>query len=202
VSGDNVPDPEAPSAAALNVNLNGVFDTTHLALYYFKQTLKPEEQGDKQIIFISSLAGYVTLSQRPDYLASKFGVRGLWKSFRHSKNVVSETGTPRFRTNLIAPTFIKTDMTKSSQSYLPLLGITLGEVEDVVAGVIRIACDDTIEGRAVATVTRDKVPGDRNFDLQDDYEGYDSGRELLNKIVDGTLNNIHLFAVPMPVPKA
>jgi NAD(P)-dependent dehydrogenase (short-subunit alcohol dehydrogenase family) len=178
------------------VNLNGVFDSAHLALYYFKQTLKPEETGDKQIIFISSLAGYVTLNQIPDYTASKFGVRGIWKAFRNNRNILSESGTPRFRANLIAPTFIKTNMTKNSQAVLPYLGITFGEVEDMVVSAVRIACDDTIEGRAVAIASRDKVPGDRNFDLLDDHEGYDAGKEILNKIVDGTVNNIHLLAVP------
>jgi hypothetical protein len=67
------------------------------------------------------------------------------------------------------------------------MGISMGEIEDVTAGVMRLACDETIEGRAIATVAREKEAGDKNFDLGDDWEGLDAGTSALGKIRDGTI---------------
>ncbi|KAH7118730.1 hypothetical protein B0J11DRAFT_535131 [Dendryphion nanum] len=193
------PDPAAPPTTVLDVNLTGTFHTAHLALYYFHKTLLPAPQEgepnnpSKQLIFFSSVAGYVPLNNVPDYQASKFGVRGLWKSIRHSVNILAPH-TP-FRTNLIAPTFIKTDMTAGVKPLLDRRGVQMGEVEDAVAGVLRVACDETVYGRAVVIASKDEEGKDRNFDFDDDWEGCDAGREVLGKIVDGTLGGLQGLGV-------
>ncbi|KAF2115309.1 hypothetical protein BDV96DRAFT_646322 [Lophiotrema nucula] len=179
-------DPEPPTTTTLDVNLTAVYYTAHLALYYFKQTAKPYETVDKHLLFISSLAGYVALHQLGDYCASKYGVRGLWRTLRYSPRILGEN-MPLFRTNLICPTFIKTDMTTTIVEALGGYGIAMGEVEDVVAGIMRASCDDSIRGRAIAIAARDKVPGDKNFDICDDWEGLDGGREVLGKVRDSTI---------------
>jgi 5'-hydroxyaverantin dehydrogenase len=184
-------DPSPPSTAVLDVNFKGVFYSTHLALHYFKKSAKSDDISSKQLIVVSSLAGYVPLDQATNYNGSKFGVRGLWKAIQHSTTILGKDG-PKFRTNLVAPTFIRTNMTAAMEPTLLSIGIELGEVEDVSAGVMRLACDETISGRAIVIAAREKVAGDRNFDLQDDWEGLDGGREVLGKIMDGTLRSLEL----------
>ncbi|KAF2011940.1 NAD(P)-binding protein [Aaosphaeria arxii CBS 175.79] len=191
-------DPEPPSTATLDVNLTGSFYSAHLALHYFKKTT-PEAapEGDatpqsKQIIFISSLAGYLPARDALDYQASKFGVRGLWKSVRHSHDIVSEH-TP-FRTNLIAPTFINSPLIERIVPGLKAKGQGVGEVDDVVGGILRVACDEAIYGRAVAIPVRREVAGDRNFDLGDDWEGRDAGPGLVEGIVNGGLEGLQLLS--------
>ncbi|KAF2730902.1 NAD(P)-binding protein [Polyplosphaeria fusca] len=184
-------DPEAPPTATIDVNLTGLYYSAHLALYYFKKTAKPGDQGSKQIMFVSSLAGYLALNQVADYVASKYGARGLWRTLRYSPEILGED-MPRFRTNLVCPTYIKTDMTQSIQPILESMGIALGEVADVVAGVMRCACDESIEGRALAIAPGKESAGDRNFDLCDDWEGVEGGRELTEHIADGTIKGLEL----------
>lgn len=188
------PEPTPPKTAVLDINLLGTFHSAHLALYYFRKTLsssseKTESQNpSKQLIFVSSLAGYVPLNNVCDYQATKFGVRGIWKSLRRSVDILA-SDTP-FRTNLIAPTFIKTDMTASLEPLLTAKGLRMGSVDDVVAGVLRLACDETIFGRAIAIAASEKDDGDKNFDLDDDWEGLDAGRETRGKIIDGTIGGL------------
>lgn len=184
-------DPSPPSTATIDVNLTGLFYSAHLSLYYFKQTAKLGDKSSKHLIFVSSLAGYLPLDKVADYNASKFGVRGMWKAIRQANSILGEEG-PSFRTNLVAPTFIRTQMTAAGEPGLLAMGISLGEIEDVSAGVMRLACDESISGRAIAIAAREKVAGDRNFDLGDDWEGLDAGRETLGKIRDGTLYGLEL----------
>ncbi|ORY15947.1 hypothetical protein BCR34DRAFT_597993 [Clohesyomyces aquaticus] len=208
--------PEAPKTAALDVNLTGVFYNIHLALYYFRQSCTSSAgggggggggggergAGSKQIILVSSLAGYVPLNNSLEYQGSKYGVRGLFKALRNSVHILDpgmptagshdegastfESTYPLLRTNLIAPTFIHTDMTSHYGTMLESLGITLGEIGDVVAGVMRVACDEEVSGRAIATVKGKSETGDRNFDLGDDWigEGQD---KLLEEARSGSL---------------
>jgi 5'-hydroxyaverantin dehydrogenase len=190
-------EPQAPDAKTINVNLYGLFYSTHLALYYFKKTAKPGDKSPKHLILVSSLAGYVSLNQVADYVASKYGVRGLWRTIRYSPQILGDD-MPRFRTNLICPTYIKTDMTKSAQPVLESMGITLGEIPDVVAGVMRCACDESIEGRAIAIGVAKKSAGDGNFDLCDDWEGFEGGRELISHIQDGTIKGLETVDRPPP----
>ncbi|KAF2273895.1 NAD(P)-binding protein, partial [Westerdykella ornata] len=144
-------DPEPPSTLCLDVNLTGVYYTAHLSFFYFKHNLRKEDTAgpvSKQLIFVSSLAGYIGLSNVGEYGASKFGVRGLWKAVRHSGALLGPS--VRYRSNLIAPTFIRTNMTAGIDSALEKRGIKLGTVDDVVAGVMRAACDEEVSGRAIA----------------------------------------------------
>jgi 5'-hydroxyaverantin dehydrogenase len=179
-------DPEVPSSVAIDINLRAVYHTTHLALYYFKKTLPESGTGsvDKHLIFISSIAGYVALNNSADYNASKFGVRGLWKAIRQSNSILGDNAT--FRTNLIAPTFIDTPLTQSIQPVLRKSGFDIATVEDVVAGIMRAACDEEVSGRAIAIAAGKSTAGDSNFDLRDDFDGLDAGQVMKDKISDGT----------------
>lgn len=198
-------DPAPPGTAALDINLTGVYYTAHLALHYFRHTAPAEESthSDKHLIFVSSLAGYVGLNTAGEYNASKFGVRGLWKGMRHFNpfttnpptSLTSSSPPPaRFRANLIAPTFIHTNMTSEIKEGLSKAGIAMGTVGDVVAGVMRCACDEGVSGRAVAIAAGRGEEGDQNFDLGDEIEEGDGGRVLLERVKAGVLGNIHLLA--------
>ncbi|PSN61462.1 NAD(P)-binding protein [Corynespora cassiicola Philippines] len=198
-------DPAPPSTATLDVNLLGLYWTLHLALHFFKATSTPrggtedgKEEGkgkgkpaSKHLLLISSLAAYVPLLNIADYNASKYGVRGLWRAVRNSSSILGpDPSAPSFRCNLICPTFIRTQMTAAIEPGLRAMDIEMGEVADVVAAVVRVACDDAVRGRAVAVCKGVGEPGDRNFDLGDDWEGGDGGREVLEGILEGRLRGL------------
>ena len=77
------PFPPKPPTLTLDVNLTGTYYTLCLALHHF--TLAPPHPA-KQLLFISSLAGYAGETTpallTADYTASKFGVRGLFYDTR------------------------------------------------------------------------------------------------------------------------
>lgn len=90
-------EPEEPKFPILDVNMNGVFYTTKLAMWYFeKQDSSGEKKKDRCLVLQSSMAGYLDLVS-PQYSASKFGVRGLMRALRR---VGGKNG---IRVGLIAP---------------------------------------------------------------------------------------------------
>jgi 5'-hydroxyaverantin dehydrogenase len=142
-------EPKRPSTAEIDVNLNGTLYTTSLALHYFREqpgTASPPR--DKSLIFVSSLAGYIDDTHNSVYTASKFGVRGLWRSIRAKAE--SDMGV---RCNLIAPWAVKTPMTEPILGMLDSLGIKEGEgitfasEETVVQAVVRCVGDAGISGK-------------------------------------------------------
>lgn len=94
--GQDCEDPPPPTTAVFDVNLRGVYYTTYLAYHFFRvdsQCNTPNRIIDKQIIFISSLAGYRPLQLNPGYNGAKYGVRGIWH-VRSCSNPIS-TGVVR-----------------------------------------------------------------------------------------------------------
>jgi 5'-hydroxyaverantin dehydrogenase len=142
-------EPQRPSTAEIDVNLKGTLYTTSLALHYFRdKSSKNTPPRDKSLIFVSSLAGYIDDTHNSVYTASKFGVRGLWKSIRAKADAEME-----IRCNLIAPWAIKTPMTEPILSMLDQLGIKEGEgitfakEETVVQAVMKCIGDESISGK-------------------------------------------------------
>lgn len=118
----------------------GVLHTVKLALHYFAKSDSPP--SEKCLILKSSVAGYLDLPSAPIYQASKFAVRGLMCNLRRAG---------RCRVNVVAPWFIQTPI--MSDNVLEKLGPALksmnsdfAEVEDSVKAVLRIACDEDING--------------------------------------------------------
>lgn len=151
----------------------GVYYSTLLALHYFKATSNHSTTSSlgfkKHIIFVGSLASYVNQPLATDYMASKFGVRGIFKSLRYHE---ADIGFP-FRANMIAPAFIRTPMIEDVVGMVQSIGVKVGTVEDVVKGVLRLACDEGIEGRSVCI-----APEGRSFDMEDDPVGADGGKRF------------------------
>ncbi|OCK73583.1 NAD(P)-binding protein [Lepidopterella palustris CBS 459.81] len=156
----------------MNTNLTGTFYITHLALRY-KCPLGSRAVKATHLHRISSLVLYSPPTSQIYHAAKNHLILG--------------ENRPFLRTNLIALTFVRTNM-------------TMGTVDDCVKGVMRIVCDEDVMnkvyGRAMAIVPR-IVPGEgeRNFDLCDDGEGFCGGREMMEKIEDGTIRNNYWFYI-------
>ncbi|TIA34348.1 NAD(P)-binding protein [Aureobasidium pullulans] len=163
-----------PSTLDLNVNLTGTYYTTVLALHYFKKTHSPSDNFKKHLILMSSLAGYAEDTLASTYMAAKFGVRGLWKSIRYQEDAF---GFP-FRTQLIAPCFVRTKMTESFVDHIAKAGVNVSQVEDVVGPVMRVLCDEKVSGRSLCTV------GNKVFDMGDDPAGGDGSKALWKALAD------------------
>lgn len=138
-------DPPKPSTLALDVNLTGVYYTALLAIHYFN-TRVSDDSFKPQLCFVSSLAGYGDLPMSADYSATKWGVRGMWRSLRGARGVNSLGG---IQANLIAPTFLRTAMTASLVAHLEQAGVKVGEVGDAVEGVLRAVADDEVDGEFI-----------------------------------------------------
>lgn len=88
-----------------------------------------------------------------DYNSTKWGVRGLFWSLRNTKRLLGE-GKPDFRVNLIAPSWIRTNMTKGFQAVVKSrdLNVKIGDVSDCVDVVLRMAADENVIGMIKSVV--------------------------------------------------
>lgn len=117
----------------LGTNLSGPF---FISQAFFKQWVGAGIGG--RIVNIASQAGVVAIENRSPYGASKAGLIHLTKS------LAAEWAKDGVRVNAIAPTFIQTEMTKSSladqgfaQTLLSRIPIgRFGEPEDLLGGVL------------------------------------------------------------------
>lgn len=140
--------PPEPPVSVFDVNLKGVYYTADLALFYFRKihAKQPQQQQSAsfrpQLLFLASLAAYGEMAFRPDYDAAKMGVRMMWKTLR--RNTAWCGG---MQTNLLAPTFINTDMLHADVELLRQRGVKVGEVRDVVDAALRCICDPSIDGK-------------------------------------------------------
>jgi len=137
------PPPPLHSGAAFDVNAKGVYYTTKLAQHYFalpsSSPSHSEPQFRKSLVVISSLAGYLELNS-VDYTASKWAVRGL---FRSARSKMEDLG---YRMNLIAPWVMDTPMSKGLVDVCRQNAFPVGDAKDVANAVIRCAADDSICG--------------------------------------------------------
>jgi 5'-hydroxyaverantin dehydrogenase len=141
--------PPPPPQNVIDVNYKAVFNTVHAALWYFSNfpgTADPSYS--KNVVFVSSMAGYTPMSGVPSYNSSKWGVRGMFWSLRNMENLLGE-GKPKFRANLIAPTWVRTNMTKGLVEYLKKTDAKtlVAEVSDVVDVVLRMVVDQGVQGK-------------------------------------------------------
>jgi len=164
----------APPHRTVDVNYHAVYSTIHAAMYYFKNYPGEDISKSKLIILVASMGGYNPMPTVLDYNSSKWGVRGMFWSLRNVEGILGE-GKPKFRVNLIAPTWVRTNMTKGIQSRIEETqsSIKVAEVSDCVDVVLRMASDENIKGRAAA-IAADK----KSFDLCDDSEGLGVGKVL------------------------
>jgi 5'-hydroxyaverantin dehydrogenase len=81
------------------------------------------------------------------YNSSKWGVRGMFWSLRNIEQLLGE-GKPKFRTNLIAPTYVSTNMTRGIKERFKETNtpVKVAEVSDVVHVVMRMVSDGNVKG--------------------------------------------------------
>ena len=137
-------DPPVPKAAGptFAVNAEGVYYTSKLAQHYFALPSASENiaRYKKSLILISSIAGYLEIVAS-DYTASKWAVRGLFRSIRSKMEDLGH------RVNLIAPWVMDTPMSKGLAEICRTNGIPVGDANDVAEAVVRCAADETICGK-------------------------------------------------------
>jgi 5'-hydroxyaverantin dehydrogenase len=143
-------DPLPPPSRVVDVNYLAVWSTVHAALFYFKNFPGPAEENGghaKLIVFVASMGGYQPMPTVVDYNSSKWGVRGIFWSLRNTERLLGE-GKPKFRVNLIAPTWVRTNMTSRLQEVLTADSkIKIAEVSDCVHVVLRMAADENVKGK-------------------------------------------------------
>ncbi|GAB1195427.1 hypothetical protein APSETT444_004686 [Aspergillus pseudonomiae] len=167
--------PSAPDIRNIQVNLIGVYYTSWLALYYLR--LSPTNSGanlspDKSLLLMGSIGSYMDTPKASTYPASKFGVRGL---FRSTRARTQELGV---RCNLLAPWFIDTPLIAPMKKAMAARGIdmaqrlTFASVDSCVEAANACAANPQLHGRALA------IQPEGIFDLKDDLEDGWGGDQL------------------------
>ncbi|MCH8568283.1 MAG: 3-oxoacyl-[acyl-carrier-protein] reductase [Balneolales bacterium] len=121
--------------SVINTNLKSVFN-------YSKACVKPfMKQRNGSVINISSVVGLSGNAGQTNYAASKAGVVGF------SKSLAKELSSRNIRVNVIAPGYIRTEMTdKLSEKVMESINKSIpmgkaGDVEDIANGVLFLASD-------------------------------------------------------------
>ncbi|KAL6244013.1 hypothetical protein RBB50_008882 [Rhinocladiella similis] len=144
-------EPTKPKLPILNLNLMGTFYTFKLGQHYFRAQPEAEDR-DRCFIFKGSIAGMLDQPGSFQYSTSKFGLRGLMRSARHT------SWQAGIRVNFIGPWYTKTTILKPAViERLSSKGVEFAEVEDCTTAVLRIATDKSINGRSLAILPRSET---------------------------------------------
>ncbi|CAK4034375.1 Hypothetical predicted protein [Lecanosticta acicola] len=173
------------NAKTLNVNLTAVLQCVQLVVKYGMGLPTSQSQSAptsakasvKSITLIGSLASYRALPRAVDYSASKWGVRGAFRSLRQQLPKIG------VRINMIAPGFVKTPLLAHTIPMYEQIGVHFVEEADVVEATVKVVSDVTCSGRAFA------VGSQGALELHDEAGGMDAStavNELLEKGVFGT----------------
>ncbi|KAL4865134.1 hypothetical protein BDV12DRAFT_200417 [Aspergillus spectabilis] len=165
-------DPPKPSVRNIKVNLIGSYYTSWLGLYYLRVPGSRPEPSDKSLLFCASIGAYMDSPKASTYPASKFGVRGLFRSTR------AQTQQLSVRCNLLAPWFFDTPLIAPIKNAMAARGIDMAKVlsfttiDACVDAATYCAANSDLHGRALA------VQPEGTFDLKDDMQDGWGGDQL------------------------
>ncbi|KAF2463902.1 NAD(P)-binding protein [Lindgomyces ingoldianus] len=161
-------DPTKPELRIVDVNLRGNFYTWKIAVHYFRKQSDTDDR-DRCFIITGSMVAWIDSPGNWEYTATKYGLHGFMRTARRSS---WEQG---IRINYVAPCWIKSAIrTAEYEKWLVDRGIEFGEQKDVASCMMRLACDQTINGHSLMIVPR-SVAKEGYMDVgKDDYveEGY------------------------------
>lgn len=164
--------PPPPSLKCIEVNLKGMLYTAHLALFWLQQNSNEHSTtpaSDRHLLMIGSSAGLGFLPGVPEYVTSKHGVTGLFRSLR------SLTYRQGIRVNMLCPYFVDTPL-MPNRAMILLAGLGLGSMDDVVDAATRLmASEPRISGRAL--VVGPKMP------LKDTGDAEAEAEEMVDAMV-------------------
>ncbi|KAG9789867.1 hypothetical protein KCU88_g1469, partial [Aureobasidium melanogenum] len=143
--------------------------------------MKRGEPLDQVLVLQGSLAGYVGLPGAPQYQASKYGRRGVFKSLRLTE------WQHNIRVGYIAPWFIETKiMSEAVLDHLKNANTQFATVDDAASALSRIVADKSIHGRSLAILPRSLAPRGYVDLCDDDQEG-----TLLYKLQEAASKGTH-----------
>ncbi|KAJ4417577.1 hypothetical protein N0V82_006050 [Gnomoniopsis sp. IMI 355080] len=160
------PNPPAPNLKCIEVNLIGVMYTAHLALFWLQQNAAtttsssssssssspPPEKNkkddkrdarDRHFLLIGSGAGLFALPGVPEYVTSKHGVTGLFRSLRM---LSYRQGV---RVNMLCPYFVDTPILPN-RAVAMLAGLGLATLDDTVDAATRLMAAVDHDARHIA----------------------------------------------------
>ena len=127
----------------ININLIGALYTVKVALHYFRRQhfLNDGAPLDQVLLVQGSLSGYLDMPGGVQYAASKYALRGIFRTLRLSE------GTFGVRVIHVAPWFTETKiLTDDVVAFLKTTSTEFSNVGDAAEVVIRIMSDVTISG--------------------------------------------------------
>lgn len=144
---DPAGEPTKPDLNIVSVNMHGTLYTWKLAVHYFRQQPEAPDR-DRCFVITGSMVAYIDSPGNWEYTATKYGLRGFMRTARRNS---WEQG---IRINYVAPCWIKSAIrTAEYEKWLLDRGVEFGEQEDVGACMMRIACDDSINGECALSLS-------------------------------------------------
>lgn len=142
-----------PSTRVFDVNITGVWYTTHLALYHLPLNTRPG--GDRCILLLGSLASLMNFTGQAQYTASKHAILGLFRTLRGTASLVHD-----IRVNMICPYYVNGSRLLPTAAEAVLLAGGAPEggtaADDVIDAATRLIADQSIRGRGLAIGPRVK----------------------------------------------
>ncbi|KAJ9106264.1 hypothetical protein QFC21_001409 [Naganishia friedmannii] len=163
---DGPKEPKKPNLLTLDVDLNALVYTSHLAYWAFGQANK-ESQSSRTgtLLLLGSVASLTNTPETPLYGAAKHGVLGLFRSLRtphlftETNRNKSKDGKTNVTVNLLCPYFTDTNIIRdeSGKKSLPDF-VQLSKIEKVIEAATRLVTDKE-GGKALVIMPKELAKG-------------------------------------------